>query len=453
MDRDVTRGMSRRSSRRTALPCLLFSVTLLVSCVGGPSGVGSRSTDILDRLHAIQGLTVVEEQATGTPDTRFFVLDFEQPVDHQRPEGHRFRQRVTLLHRSGSAPMVFSSTGYAIWSEPSEEEPTALLRANQLQVEHRFFGTSTPEPATFEHLALTQVAADHHRLIEAFKPLYPGRWVSTGVSKGGMTTLVHRFLYPRDVDASVAYVAASIHGPSDARFAVALDRLGDATCRERLRQFQRTVLSRREELAPGVAALAAKAGATFEHLGQDQALEFAVLDMPFFFWSSGDASRCPSIPSPEAPASELLGFLDGITHLAYSYGDEALAGSQGLYYQSATELGWPLVPEDHLKDLLRYPNRNTPLTTLRVPVEPRHDSSFLLQVEQWSRTRAERLLLVYGENDPWTPGGFSAHEPNDSFRFTVPGGNHTAQLRQLPEPERTRALERLSAWTGVAATP
>ncbi len=133
--------------------------------------------------------------------------------------------------------------------------------------------------------------------------------------------------------------------------------------------------------------------------------------------------------------------------------DQALAGSQGFYYQAATELGWPHLPEEHLKDLLRYPRKNNPLTNLLVPMEPRNDPSLLLQVEQWSRTEAERLLLVYGENDPWTTGGFSVHAPNDSFRFTVPGGNHLARLGQLPEPERMRALERLSAWTGVAVTP
>ncbi len=119
-------------------------------------------TDILTALQSIPGLTVVSEGTTPLPGARFFVLSYDQPVDHHHPRGPRFQQRMTLLHVSAQAPMVLASTGYDISTNPYRTEPTELLDANQLRVAHRFFGTSTPQPATWEHLTLGQAAADTH---------------------------------------------------------------------------------------------------------------------------------------------------------------------------------------------------------------------------------------------------------------------------------------------------
>lgn len=43
--------------------------------------------DILARLQSIPGLSVVLEQPSPFPGTRFFLLQFEQPADHERPQG------------------------------------------------------------------------------------------------------------------------------------------------------------------------------------------------------------------------------------------------------------------------------------------------------------------------------------------------------------------------------
>jgi hypothetical protein len=38
---------------------------------------------------------------------------------------------------------------------------------------------------------------------------------------------------------------------------------------------------------------------------------------------------------------------------------------------------------------------------------------------------------------------------NDSARYIVPGGNHSATIRQLPAAEKSQALQQLSTWMGV----
>jgi len=77
--------------------------------------------DILVRLQAIAGLTVVEGSAV-VPGYRRFDMELDQPVDHEALDGQRFRQRLVLLHRSEAAPMVLESTGYEL-AEGSPVQP------------------------------------------------------------------------------------------------------------------------------------------------------------------------------------------------------------------------------------------------------------------------------------------------------------------------------------------
>src|SRR5689334_12341543 len=69
--------------------------------------------DIKDELAAIPGMTV-EEQTTMLQGYRFFVLTYQQPADHHAPDGAKFPQRMTLLHRDYGAPIVVHNSGYNV---------------------------------------------------------------------------------------------------------------------------------------------------------------------------------------------------------------------------------------------------------------------------------------------------------------------------------------------------
>ena len=134
-------------------------------------------------------------------------MTFDQPADHGHPEGVHFQQRLTLLHRDVAAPMIIFNSGYDLDPNPSRSEPTRFVNGNQLSCEHRYFAASRPDPTDWTLLDIEQAAADQHRVIQAFKTIYGGRWLSTGASKGGMTSIFHRRFYLYDVDGTVAYVA------------------------------------------------------------------------------------------------------------------------------------------------------------------------------------------------------------------------------------------------------
>ncbi|WP_395815254.1 S28 family serine protease [Archangium minus] len=408
----------------------------------------SEPTDILVQLSAVPGLSVTE-QVSRIPGTRIFHLRLEQPVDHRDPEGRRFSQFMTLLHRSTTAPMVMITSGYAVVPIVRETPLTGMLQGNQLYVEHRFFGESIPQPATYEHLNIQQAASDIHRVVEALKPVYTGKWVSSATSKGGMTGVYHRYFYPDDVVATLANGAPSNHGPSDERYVHFIDTVGDAACREQLREIQKAALRRREEMLPLMAETAEDWSTSFHWLGVDRAFEFGVLEFPFYFWQMLGLPSCSKLPSPDAPAAELFAFIDSASAFALSFDDLSIEYYGPYYYQAATQLGAPLYDESHLQGLLHYPGEDVPSIYSPVPVTQPFEYSIMRKVENWVRKDAQRMIFIYGQNDPWSARPFEVRERNDSYRFYVPDGDHTANITQLTEADRQFVLDRLSTWLGV----
>ncbi|MFP2932140.1 S28 family serine protease [Pyxidicoccus sp. 3LG] len=411
--------------------------------------------DLLQQLQAVPGVVSVNEAPSTVPGTRFFRMLFEVPTDHHRPNGERFSLRVTLLHRSATAPMVLYSGGYSVSSFSFEYEPTWLLEANQLSVEYRYFGGSFPASRDWTRLDARQAAGDFHRIVQAFRPLYPARWLNTGGSKGGMAAVHHRFFYPHDVDATIAYVAPTPHGLSDPRFIQHLEQVGDAACRERLKGLQRTALERREEMLPLMEDLAASWGDSFDILGTDRAFEFTVLEFPFYFWQYGQATWCGFLPDPATVSTaELFSVLDGVSDILYTFGDAALDFYAGYYYQSATELGGPGYPDAHLRDLLRYRGKDLPAAYLPFQVTEPFNPLVPLLAELWVHHAGQRIMFLYGDRDPWSAAPFSVRERNDSWRFTVPDANHNnTRISRLPDAERALAAWRLSVWMDAPVRP
>ncbi len=419
-------------------------LALLLLLAPGCDGGGGGRKDIADRLAEIPGLTV-SEQPTDNPGYRFFQLTFEQPADHDVPGGATFPQRMTLLHRDENAPTVFATNGYGISGSDFRSELTVLLDANELEVEHRFFPPSRPEPADWSLLTIRQAAMDHHRIAQAFREIYGGAWVSTGASKGGMTAIYHRAFHPDDVDATVAYVAPHSMGRRDARYVTFLENVGDAGCRQALSDFQREVLLRRTAMMVRTSAL----GLSFTLLGQEKVLEHSALELPFAFWQYGDASLCSSVPQTSATDDEIWGFLDSVSPPSF-YEDATVQYYEPYYFQAATQLGYPEISETNVSDLLLHPGTDIAETyVFSVPGPLAFDSAAMPQVTTWMQTSGARLLLIYGGNDPWSAGAFALGSAADSFLYTVPGGNHGSRITLLGEPELTEVFSHLERWTGV----
>ena len=178
-------------------------VALFLAC--GSLFAGS---PVLEKLKQIPQISDIQELKINNFN-EYYQFYFEQPLDHADPSKGTFKQRVLLGHKEMDAPVIVELEGYYIFS-PEAGELSTLFDGNQVTIEHRFFDKSVPEgEIPWEYLTIKQAADDHHAIIQAIKDkLYAtSKWVSTGISKGGQTTIFHRYFYPEDVDISVPYVA------------------------------------------------------------------------------------------------------------------------------------------------------------------------------------------------------------------------------------------------------
>jgi hypothetical protein len=79
-----------------------------------------------------------------------YKLKIKQPLDHKNPEKGHFYQQVRITHHGFDRPTVMSTQGYQIFLGKSEIE--AMLDANHLNIEHRFFGESVPDSLQWQYL-------------------------------------------------------------------------------------------------------------------------------------------------------------------------------------------------------------------------------------------------------------------------------------------------------------
>ena len=409
------------------------------------------SEDIKDRILAIPGMSLIQEKPY--PGYRYFVLNYTQPVDHRNPSKGTFQQRITLLHKDTTRPTVFFTSGYNVSTNPSRSEPTQIIDGNQVSLEYRFFTPSRPAPADWSKLDIWQAATDQHRVFKALKKIYTQNWLTTGGSKGGMTATYFERFYPKDMDGVVAYVAPNdVVNKEDSAYDRFFENVGTKECRDRLNGVQREALVRREPLEKKYEAYAAENGYTFTTVGSlDKAYEAVVMDYVWAFWQYSLVADCEAIPADAVNATDdaIWDSIDGISGFS-AYADQGLGNYTPYYYQAGTQLGSPDIKQPWLGDLSRYgyqPPRNFVPSDIPMTFQP----WAMRDVDTWVRHNANRMMYVYGENDPWGAEPFRLGAgARDSYVYTVPGGNHGSKVAGLVADEKAEAIAAILRWAGVA---
>ena len=153
-----------------------------------------------------------------------YFFNYIQDIDHNNPQLGTFKQQCVLSVAGKDRPTVLNTHGYALGGgTPNNNfnridslfDPTLvlLLNANSLHIEHRYQGWSLPEGWTnkWTYLNAKQQSDDLHAIVTAIKQTgiisEKSKWLSTGVSKDGMTTAFYAFHYPNDMDAYVPFCA------------------------------------------------------------------------------------------------------------------------------------------------------------------------------------------------------------------------------------------------------
>ncbi|MCP4724259.1 MAG: peptidase, partial [bacterium] len=282
----------------------------LILAAGAAFAQGSpvnTSDSLLLRIKALPGVYVKRiDPLPGFKES--FEIALVQPVDHQNPNGSKFTQRMFLAHKDHSKPVLVETEGYgATWQK--SKELSKLLDCNQIIVEHRYFDSSKPDPLNWKYLTIKQAASDHHRVIQIFKEIYKSKWITSGRSKGGMAALFHKYYYPEDVDATVAYVAPIMIGLQDPRFYEFLEMKGTEELRQKIRNIQKALLRRKNDILPIFKEYAKNDGITYS-LDPEIVFEYMVAAYPFSFWQG--KKNPDSIPDSTSTDIELIDHLSSI---------------------------------------------------------------------------------------------------------------------------------------------
>jgi len=377
-----------------------------------------------------------------------YELRIKQPLDHDDVTKGYFYQRAFLSHKGLNRPTVIITQGYSR-KENSIGELATFLNANQIDVEHRYFGESMPDSLDYKYLNLKQATADLHHIRQLFGNIYAGKWVSTGISKGGATTIYYRYFFPDDVDVSVPYVAPINREREDHRLYKFLDTVGSDDCRNRIRSFQLRILSERDQVLPLMRFYSLGAKASFTYFSLEEAFEYAVLEYPFSFWQYG--RDCEAIPGKEATVEEMATYLLSVSDIVF-FGDESIRTYGSHYYQSAAEMGYyGYETKDFEGYLLALPNDKNPMATF-VPdkMEVTFDGRLLKEVNHWLDRDANRMIYIYGGIDTWTGSAVPQNDKVDSVWFFLKGKHHgTARISGMTEAEKEKFRTTLEKWLSM----
>lgn len=418
-------------------------------------------TPVRTRLEQIPGISDIRPlDISGFEEAYEFY--FEQPVDHQNPAAGSFRQYVQLAHHDLQAPVVVELEGYSV-HHFRINELTQLFTTNQITIEHRFFNRSVPESSIpWEHLTIKQAATDQHRIIQALrKALYPQvAWISTGISKGGQTTIFHRYFYPDDVEVSVPYVAPMNLEQADPRFDKYIEHLGRTPdqrmllpgwkqgTRIQILEFQYFCFDHLEQFVSRMRELAEEMGYTFGMAGGlERATKLVILEFPFAFWQWG--AQISEMPETELQDwDELFRYLVRISPPDF-FSDASIRSIQPFYYAAMTEIGmyayslkpfkkhFKKEPELFIDFSFTLPDGHKDVTFNRKQIHA---------INQWLQTDARNMLFIYGGKDPWCATAVELKGNTKCKKFIKSDMHHGCRIHHFEEITKMDILDVLTQW-------
>ncbi len=403
----------------------------------------NNESELYKWLSSKQELTVkkIEGDSSFSESYEIFIT---QPIDHNNPNSLTFKQKIYLSHIDRDKPMVVELDGYGVINRPNEL--SRLLKCNQLRVEHRYYGESVPDPFDWEYLDIRQSAEDHHRIIQIFKEFYNGKWLSTGISKGGSTVIFHRRYFSDDVNATVAYVGPIARSVDDQRVYEHLKNVSTPECRQKVYDFQLQILKNRDKYYPMFLSNAEENELTYNIVGDEKAFEYSILEYSFAYWQWG-RDDCSKIPDSTSTDEEIFDHF--LTNGGAEYfSDRDIKGFYPFFYQAYKDYGYYAYDTEPFKEYLKYADGQTEFfipegVTLTFNPEPMKD------MNDWVENEGNNFIFIYGENDPWTAAGVSLTGKTNSLKMVRPNGSHRTRINSFSDEDKELIFSKLEEWLEI----
>ncbi len=404
-------------------------------------------TELLKKLQSLPGITDIKPlESNAYPEK--YVLFIEQLLDPKHPEAGSFKQRIILGHIGFDRPTILVTEGYAATyalAPRYQEELSKRLNANLVFVEYRYFDASMPDPCNWDYLTVENSLYDLHHVTTTFKQLYPQKWISTGISKGGQTTMFYRAYFPDDVDFSVPYVAPLNKSLEDGRHEPFIaETVSTAQNRERVKEFQLEVLKRKAELLPMFERYCLNKGYTFR-VPITEIYDFNVLEYSFALWQWG--TSVTKIPSPKADNQTIFNHFIAICEPDY-FSEQSPYPSFNV--QAAKELGYYGYDTKPFEKYLTIKSSKNYMYRVMLPADLQHlsfDDTLYKKTVKFLKKNDPKMIYIYGGDDPWTASGVTWLEEKENIKvYTLPGGSHRTRIGSFDKKTQEEIMTLINRW-------
>ena len=421
-------------------------------CLASWLSAQTDSTLFMKQLCALDCVSEVQPLET-TCFKEKYVLKMEQQVDWKTSAKGTFGERIFVGMKGLDKPTVLVTEGYSAsygLNPGYEEELSRLFDANVVLCEYRYFSQSVPVPTNWDYMTVDNSLADYHHVRQVFGQLFKGKWISTGISKGGQTTMFYRATYPDDVDVSVSYVAPLNRAVEDGRHENFLaKKVGTKEERKVIRQAMQELMRRKPELMKLFHAYCEENDYQFL-MSEEDVYDYCVLEFPFALWQWGTpVSSIPELTSDEDDEVwfDCLMKVSSPDYFAYP--------SQYMPFdvQAAKELGYygyslkPIKKWTSLKSTKGYLKKMWLPDSLR---KYDFDPALYKRTVKYLKKEDPKHIFIYGEIDPWSSSGvctwLNCKKKKNMRVYVQPRGSHKARINNMPERMKTEIINRLTNW-------
>ena len=412
---------------------------------------GADSTAFMRRLAAMDGVKNVKRLETSAFKEKY-VMQVRQNVNGADSTKGSFYQRVVVGLKGVDRPTVLVTEGYTgdyVLNPRYEEELCELFDANMVFCQYRYFSESVPEPCDWTYMTVNNSLYDYHHVRSLFAPVFKNKWISTGISKGGQTTMFYRSVYPEDMDVSVSYVAPLNRKVEDGRHEKFLaKKVGTKAERMTILAAEQELMKRKVQLLP-----------QFEKFAQDHKYHFnvsvadiydyCVMELPFALWQWGTpVSTLPDVADPDS-----VWFRYFVKTADPNYFNTPSEFTP-FFVQAARELGYYGYSRKGLRKWQSIRSSKGYLNRLLLPEKLRgtiaFDKGLYKRTVKYLKQNDPKHIFIYGSIDPWTASGVAGWldcSKKENMRVYVqPGGSHLSRIGNMPDTIKQEIMGRLTKW-------
>ena len=408
------------------------------------------STEFCKMLAGLPGISDIKRLDTDK-FTEKYVMKILQNVDGDTPDKGTFKERIIVGLKGLDRPTVLVTEGYFAdyGMRPTyTEELCELFNANVILCEYRYFAESVPQPTDWQYMTVDNSLRDYHHVRQTFGTLFHGKWISTGISKGGQTTMFYRSVYPNDMDVSVSYVAPLNRAVEDGRHEVFLSKkVGTKAERKAIRKAQQEFMKRKSSCMPLLSKYSNEHNLKY-HISEEDIYDYLVLEYPFALWQWGT----PVTTIPDRNASDEV----WMKYLIDTTGPDYFADPNQFMpfdYQAAHELGYYGYDTKPIRKWKSVGSTKGYLKQIMLPDSLRNvewDPTLYNRTVRYLTDNDPKHIFIYGEIDPWSASGvctwLDTSKKKNLKVYVRPGGSHGTHINSFDEPTRSEIVDTLQGW-------